>query len=85
MSDFYNWKLVKKTRKDHNCFGCCEKIPSGSSAHYYAGVFEGYFSTSYYCIPCKKYVDENPEDWSEGFYYGDIGESRRRLEKMNGR
>ena len=24
---------VRKTKKDHRCFGCCEVIPAGSPAH----------------------------------------------------
>lgn len=67
MSDFYNERRVKKTKMDHKCFGCREKLPIGSECFYIAGVYEGDFGTHYLCLKCKKYLDNYPErSYSEG-------------------
>lgn len=77
MSDFYNERLVKKTRKDHRCFGCREKIPTGSTAFYISGVYQGDFGAYYLCKPCREYLDRNPQAASEGYYEGDLRDVRR--------
>lgn len=70
--DFYNERKVKKTRKDHKCFGCREKIPVGSSCYYFSGVYEGDFCADYLCTKCKDYLVKNPEFAREGYSEGDI-------------
>jgi len=72
MSDFYNERKVKKTRKEHKCFGCIIKLPIGSTAFYISSVYEGNFGTYYLCIKCRGYLDKNPEVAREGYFEGDI-------------
>lgn len=81
MSDFYNERKVKKTRKDHKCFGCREKLPKGSMAFYISGVYEGDFSFYYLCIPCKEWIDQNPGQDGDFWGEGDIGNIRRQEER----
>jgi len=80
MSDFYREKQVKKTRSDHRCLGCRDKIPKGSEALYIVGVYEGDFGAYHMCKSCQKYMSDNPEVTEEGFSEGDIGDARRREE-----
>lgn len=81
-SDFSNERQINKTRKPHRCFGCREIIPAGSPAMYCSGVWEGDFSSAYYCMPCEEFIKDpaNQEIWSEGIYAGDIGDYRREKE-----
>ena len=72
MSDFYNERKVKKTRKDHRCFGCKVKLPIGSTAFYISGIYEGVFGSYYLCIKCRDYLDKNPEFARNGYGEGDI-------------
>lgn len=76
MSDFNNFKEIKKTRKEHQCNGCREKIPAGSSAAYYSGVFEGNFFSAYLCRECDEYLTKHLEDFEDGWSDGDIGSLR---------
>lgn len=75
--DFYNERRVKRTRKEHKCFGCLKKLLTGSTAFYVSGVYEGDFGAYYLCIPCRDYLDcnlcEDGDFWSEG----DLGDARR--------
>ena len=81
MSDFYSEHQVRKTRNDHKCFGCREKLPKGSTAFYVTGVFEHDFFADYLCNKCKDYLDENSEYAREGYCEGDIGDARRQEER----
>lgn len=74
--DFYSERHVKKTRKDHKCFGCREIVLKGSEVFYTASVWQGDFGTYYLCPPCHNYLVDNPEVFAEGFCEGDIGEDR---------
>ena len=81
MSNFYNEHQVKKTRKDHKCLGCYEKIPRGLSASYIAGTNEDGFSAYYLCVPCRTYLDQL--DWQDGDFWteGELGNIRRQEER----
>jgi len=70
--DFYNERQVKKTRKDHKCFGCRAKLPIGSTCFYISGVYEGDFGAYYLCIKCRKYLNDYPEVARERYGEGDI-------------
>ncbi len=70
--DFYNERQVKKTKKDHKCFGCRTKIPAGSTCFYMSWVNEGSFGADYLCIKCKDYLVKNPEFARFGYGEGDI-------------
>lgn len=72
MSDFYNERQVKKTKKEHKCFGCRTKLPIGSTAHYISGVYQGDFVAYYLCSKCQNYLVKNPIWASEGYSEGDI-------------
>ena len=81
MSDFYREKHVKKTRSEHRCLGCTEKIPKGSEALYLVAVFEGDFGAYHMCLTCMDYIDKNPSVAEDGFREGEIWEARRRDER----
>jgi hypothetical protein len=77
VSDFYRENFVKKTRKEHQCLGCVEKIPAGSEAIYIAAVFEGYFGAYHMCKECMEYIDRHPFERGDFWCGGDIGDARR--------
>ncbi|EGW40672.1 hypothetical protein [Desulfosporosinus sp. OT] len=72
MGDFYHERKVKKTKKDHKCFGCRAKIPTGSSCFYITFVNDGDFGADYLCLKCKEYLVNNPEFARAGYGEGDI-------------
>jgi hypothetical protein len=80
MPELNRWAEIKKTRKDHNCFGCRSVIPAGSKAHYYAGVFEGEFSANHYCEPCFDFLDKHPDYFEEGIFCGEVAYAREHEE-----
>jgi hypothetical protein len=83
--DYTRTTEVKRTCKPHQCFGCLETIPVGSSARYITGNWEGSWSYYYLCQACCAYVDEHGwDDVCEGdgyFHAGDIGKARREKER----
>lgn len=81
MSDFGDWTLIKSTRKDRKCTGCFDKLPTKSEAMYWAGKFQGDFQAFHLCLPCYKYLNENYQDFEDGWTNGDLGEGRREAEK----
>jgi len=83
VSDFYNEREVKKTKKDHRCFGCRGKLPIGSNCFYISGVYEGSFGAYYLCLKCKNYLDDNPEVARDGYYEGDIRDAMLEDEEWN--
>ena len=64
MSDFWSIKKVK-TRKEHKCDICKEKIPRGTLCVYECGKFFGDFNSLYLCNQCyelkEQYCHENRE------------------------
>lgn len=60
------------TRKMHTCFGCCNRHPIGSNMHYFAGVVDGDFSTSYTCQLCSIIINNNPIVFDDGFFEGAV-------------
>lgn len=60
-----------KTKKDHQCFGCLQKIPEGAKAKYQAWIYEGDFCHGYICQVCEIVL----EDWFtyyDEWYEGDL-------------
>jgi hypothetical protein len=53
IDDFHSGRTIKATRKPHECEQCGRKIEVGSSAHYAAGRFDGYFYTQHVHIECQ--------------------------------
>ncbi|MBS3937528.1 MAG: hypothetical protein KGZ50_02985 [Peptococcaceae bacterium] len=71
---------IVKTRKDHRCFGCCEKIPAGSEVHAEICAGDGGIYTLYFCEVCWMFMNENRDlcEDCDGFVYeGWIGDARR--------
>ena len=81
MSDFYNERHIKKTRKDHKCFGCREKIPKGSTAFYIAGATEDGFDCYYLCVLCREYLCRHPVESYNNWTEGELGDIRRQEER----
>lgn len=61
------------TRKEHECFGCCEKFPKGSKMEYNVTVDQGDFGSYYLCLDCVEKLKEI-ENWvfEDGFSAGEI-------------
>ena len=81
MSDFYSERQVKKTRKDHRCFGCREKLPKGTTVFYIAGTNDDGFTSCYLCIPCKEWIDNNPGEVDDEWGEGDVWDARQQEER----
>lgn len=82
MSDFQSERQIKKTRKDHKCFGCCENIPKGTKAFYITDVENGKFGAYYLCEQCREYIDRSPFERGDSFSEGDLGSVRRQEENI---
>ena len=78
MADFYNERVINKTRKEHKCFGCCKKFPIGSTVIYISGVYEGNFNAYYLCDECDEYITEYPDIARDGYEEGEIGDAMKR-------
>lgn len=65
-----------KTRIDHQCFGCLENIPAGSTAGFIkeADTNDGIFN-SYWCERCYKFLN-SLDHWQrqDGFMEGELKE-----------
>jgi len=58
------------TRKDHTCFSCLRKFPSGTKMSYWVGIFEFDFCASYSCMTCVEIMNSTNEvEFPEGFVY----------------
>jgi hypothetical protein len=77
------WREIKKTRKDHRCWGCAEVIPAGSHAWYEAGKYDGDFYADYYCDNCKSFLDEHHDYFEDGIHYGEIGDARKEFREAS--
>ena len=49
---------VRKTKKDHRCFGCCEVIPAGSEAHVHNLSDSGQAYSLYLHPACAEIIRE---------------------------
>lgn len=70
MGDILENKNVK-TRKQHNCWGCCRTFEPGSDMRYIKEVEEGDFKTSYWCKTCDEYSKRN-HGTDEGIAFGEL-------------
>lgn len=60
------------TRKLHNCRGCQQLYPKGTSMRYTTNVDSG-FLHSYWCNRCVEFMKTlDPWDKMDGFAYGDL-------------
>ena len=60
MTELYESKAVKKTRKAHICEICGRKIPKGFSARVHKGMYDGEFFRYYTCNTCTQLVEKYP-------------------------
>lgn len=71
---------IKKTRKPHKCWGCCDEIPVGSPCRKRTGAFDGYGVDSFYCCEKCEQIEnllgdkELFEIGEDGFEYGWVNE-----------
>ena len=68
MTELYEFKNIKKTRKKHTCALCLRKIPEGFSARRHKGKTEDGFFTYYTCNTCAKLLN----NWQELFVDDDL-------------
>ena len=68
-----------KTRKDHRCFGCREKIPAGSEVHTETCAGNGSLYTLYFCGACWWFMNENRAHYDDLVWEGRVGEARREI------
>ena len=52
MSDLFNKRQVKATRKPHRCEYCGKEIQTGSSALHEWGIYDGFPFSRYACSTC---------------------------------
>ena len=73
MLDFFKRRKINKTKKEHLCFGCEDRIPIGSSADYNICSFDRQFHTYYLCYDCVDFYNSLPQNYVEdGFCQGDF-------------
>ena len=66
-------KLVK-TRKPHNCWGCCKKMPKGSDMWANTSA-EDVIYTVHWCLVCNSILEEHGSEmdpYNDGYAYGDL-------------
>ena len=68
MTELYECKNIKRTRKKHVCELCIRKIPEGFSARLHKGKTEDGFFNYYTCNTCTKLLD----GWQELFVDDDL-------------
>ena len=68
MTELYDFKNIKKTRKRHVCELCLRKIPKGFPARRHKGKSEDGFFTYYTCNTCTKLLN----GWQELFVDDDL-------------
>ncbi len=73
--DFYRERLIKKTRKPHECCECRKVIQPGNSMNEVSGKWGGELSSFYICLTCQEKInawqEQNPD---ECFCHGDLYE-----------
>jgi hypothetical protein len=70
---FYSSYVVKKTRRDHRCEWCGERILTGSSARRAAGVYDGFWHgvfhrECYYASQNMEFAEDGwmPHEYARG-------------------
>ncbi len=62
------------TKKQHTCFGCCNRYSIGTKMHYFVGVIDGDFCSSYTCELCNIVINNNPIEFDDGFNEGGVSD-----------
>lgn len=71
MISFQSEKVVK-TRKEHRCFTCLDKIPKNSDMLFISGKFDGQMYSMYLCECCTKFRQMNSEWFEDGIGQGEF-------------
>ena len=61
--DFWNSKIIKKSRKLHKCQMCRGLISIGDNCHNEVGVFNGDFNNYYLCNRCYDLITHDSDTW----------------------
>jgi len=64
-----------KTRKDHNCWGCCKVLPKGADVFCCVTVDDGRPISAYWCGACRAVIAEHGREidpWGDGYEYGSL-------------
>ena len=79
MSQYISNESVK-TRKPHQCWGCLETFPIGSTLRRWVGKSDGVLLSLYICPECDAYIAERKKDdrWygEDGFEQGFVRDDR---------
>lgn len=66
-------KRVKKTRKEHECWGCARSIPAGSEMESATHAYNGKLHQVYWCETCLSIMDEwGPDEREDGCAKGEL-------------
>ena len=70
---------IVKTRKEHQCWGCIEKIPVGTECDRTVTVDMGKAFSSYLCQNCMDYCNEHLDmrDYEDGLDMGFVNIERQ--------
>ena len=62
-------------RVKHECWGCMDFIPRGTTVNRVTGVWDGRISSVYWCDTCQTFMDTlDHYDLENGFEYGALSE-----------
>lgn len=71
---------VVKVRKPHQCWGCCDTIPVGTSAYFSVQSDEGRMCSAYWCETCHQTMIDHRDEidpYGDGVLLGEIAEWSR--------
>tara|TARA_R100000951_G_scaffold101420_1_gene92924 strand:+ start:19989 stop:20270 length:282 start_codon:yes stop_codon:yes gene_type:complete len=89
MSDCNLHRVIKKSRKDHQCEHCWLKIPKGSSYDLDTGIFDNDPYTSKQHTECRKaFIEYNKDssncEWFPLDYDDNFKEHQEKIKKLYG-
>lgn len=64
---------IVTTKKPHLCHGCGKRYSAGNSMQYTTGVNDGDFHSSYWCAPCREFINGPVFSWQDNDDGLDIG------------
>ena len=69
---FWQSKLIKKSRKSHQCEYCLGTIPLASSYYRESGTCDGDLQSYALCIRCHKYIEKRTWESYDDNYLGNF-------------
>lgn len=65
------------TKKEHRCFSCLTKYPSGTKMRYQSNIYEGDFGSMYVCEGCDELISRHRDVFLDDgvFWEGGVRES----------